>query len=88
MKKDAKLTQRIRAIRSIHTRLPTAKNIQVNEAPKVVVVFGPPKTGKSTLIRTLVKNFTKQRLNNIIGPITTVAGNSLFLISIYIVFYS
>eukprot|EP00762_Andalucia_godoyi_P000551 ANDGO_05255.mRNA.1 Ribosome biogenesis protein bms1 len=42
--------------------------------PFVVVVVGPPKTGKSTLIRSLVKHYTKQNVTDIKGPITVVTG--------------
>ncbi|KAI3864301.1 hypothetical protein MKX03_004509, partial [Papaver bracteatum] len=42
--------------------------------PYVIVVQGPPNVGKSLLIKSLVKIFTKQDLDNIRGPITVVAG--------------
>ncbi|KAI8089812.1 uncharacterized protein BX664DRAFT_297772 [Halteromyces radiatus] len=45
------------------------------EAPPVVVaVVGPPGSGKSTLIRSLVKRYTKHNLHDIKGPITVVSG--------------
>jgi pantothenate kinase len=38
----------------------------VSEPPPIVVaIVGPPKVGKSTLLRCLVKNFTRQTLTNI-----------------------
>ncbi|KAJ3093944.1 Glycoside hydrolase 2 (Mannanase, beta-galactosidase) [Phlyctochytrium planicorne] len=47
------------------------------EAPPIIIaVVGPPKTGKSTLIRSLVKHYTKQNLNEVTGPITVVSGKS------------
>ncbi|MCL7048306.1 hypothetical protein MKW94_009594 [Papaver nudicaule] len=42
--------------------------------PYVVLVQGPPNVGKSLLIKSLVKVFTKRYLNNIRGPITVVSG--------------
>lgn len=42
--------------------------------PIVVVVMGPPKVGKSTLIRCLIRNFTRQKLSEIRGPVTIVSG--------------
>lgn len=42
--------------------------------PVIVAVVGPPKVGKSTLVRSLVKYFTKHGLANSTGPITVVAG--------------
>ena len=46
--------------------------------PIVVVVAGPPQVGKSTLIRSLVKRYTRQNISvdNIKGPITVVSGKN------------
>ncbi|XP_028780097.1 ribosome biogenesis protein BMS1 homolog isoform X2 [Neltuma alba] len=43
-------------------------------APYVVVVQGPPKVGKSLLIKSLAKHYTKQNLPDVRGPITIVSG--------------
>ncbi|XP_054812121.1 ribosome biogenesis protein bms1 [Prosopis cineraria] len=43
-------------------------------APYVVVVQGPPKAGKSLLIKSLVKHYTKHNLPDVRGPITIVSG--------------
>ncbi|KAL0233312.1 hypothetical protein GEMRC1_012057 [Eukaryota sp. GEM-RC1] len=42
--------------------------------PQNVIVMGPPKTGKSVLIHSLIKCWTKRSLNSIEGPITIVLG--------------
>lgn len=45
--------------------------------PVLVGVVGPPKSGKSTLIRSLVKHYTRQPLGaEIKGPITVVTSKS------------
>jgi ribosome biogenesis protein BMS1 len=44
--------------------------------PSVIVVAGPPKVGKSTLIRSLVKLYTNHNLTNVVGPITIVTGKN------------
>ena len=42
--------------------------------PYIVVVVGPPGVGKSTLIQSLVKQWTKQNLGAVLGPVTVVTG--------------
>ena len=51
----------------------------VNRAPDepppiVVAVVGPPKVGKTTLIRGLVRHYSKQAVTSIEGPVTLVSG--------------
>ncbi|KAJ3215795.1 Glycoside hydrolase 2 (Mannanase, beta-galactosidase) [Clydaea vesicula] len=52
--------------------------------PIVIAVVGPPKCGKTTLIRSLVKKFTKHNLNEIKGPITVVSGMNYMYIHLFI----
>lgn len=42
--------------------------------PFVVLVQGPPGCGKSTVIRSLVKHYTRHALSEVKGPITVVSG--------------
>ncbi|KAI5118869.1 hypothetical protein M0805_005311 [Coniferiporia weirii] len=42
--------------------------------PVIVAVVGPPGVGKSTLVKSLVKRYTKQTLSEIKGPVTVVSG--------------
>lgn len=42
--------------------------------PVIVAVVGPPGTGKTTLIKSLIRRLTKQTLSDINGPITVVSG--------------
>lgn len=44
-------------------------------APKLVVVQGPPKSGKTTLIRSLIKHYTGQSVKDPRGPITIKTSN-------------
>ncbi|XP_010542239.1 PREDICTED: ribosome biogenesis protein bms1 [Tarenaya hassleriana] len=54
--------------------LPTIDRTYGEPPPYVVVVQGPPKVGKSLVIKSLVKHFTKQNLPEVRGPITIVSG--------------
>lgn len=42
--------------------------------PVIIAVVGPPGTGKTTLIKSLVKKLTKTSLTEVKGPITMVSG--------------
>jgi ribosome biogenesis protein BMS1 len=42
--------------------------------PITIAVVGPPKVGKTTLIQSLVKNYTKHSIVEVKGPITIVSG--------------
>ncbi|XP_055686722.1 ribosome biogenesis protein BMS1 homolog [Lutzomyia longipalpis] len=42
--------------------------------PFLIAVVGPPKVGKSTLIRNLIKSFTRTNVTEIRGPITIVTS--------------
>ena len=42
--------------------------------PVVVAIVGPPGVGKTTLVKSLVKRYTKQTLSEVKGPITVVSG--------------
>ena len=53
---------------------PAVDRTPLEPPPIVVAIVGPPKVGKSTLLRCLVKNFTRQTLTNIQGPVTIVSG--------------
>ncbi|KAA8527320.1 hypothetical protein F0562_034583 [Nyssa sinensis] len=54
--------------------VPTIDRSTGEPAPYVVVVQGPPKVGKSLLIKSLVKHYTKHNLPEVQGPITIVSG--------------
>ncbi|KAJ8903668.1 hypothetical protein NDN08_004770 [Rhodosorus marinus] len=43
-------------------------------APKVVAVIGPRRSGKSTLIRSLVRHYTRRKVGEVLGPMTMVSG--------------
>ena len=53
---------------------PVVDRTPLEPPPYIIAVVGPPKVGKSTLINSLLKNFTRQQLSDVKGPITIVSG--------------
>ena len=54
--------------------LPKVDRTPLEPPPVCVAIVGPPKVGKSTLRRCLVKNYTRQGIATMLGPITVVSG--------------
>ncbi|CAJ1080477.1 ribosome biogenesis protein BMS1 homolog isoform X2 [Xyrichtys novacula] len=70
----ARTFHRSQDIKAKKHHIPLVDRTPLEPPPIVIVVVGPPKVGKSTLIRCLIKNFTRQKLGEIKGPVTIVAG--------------
>uniref|UniRef100_A0A3Q3VJT2 Bms1-type G domain-containing protein n=1 Tax=Mola mola TaxID=94237 RepID=A0A3Q3VJT2_MOLML len=70
----AKTFHRAQDIKTKKHHIPVVDRTPLEPPPVVIVVVGPPKVGKSTLIRCLIKNFTRQKLGVISGPVTIVSG--------------
>ncbi|KAG8911119.1 Glycoside hydrolase 2 (Mannanase, beta-galactosidase), partial [Tulasnella sp. 408] len=49
---------------------------QGNPPPVVVAIVGPPGVGKTMLLKSLVRRYTKQTFNHVKGPVTVVAGKN------------
>ena len=61
------------------TRLhvPLVNRTPDNDPPPVVVaIVGPPGVGKTTLMKSLIRRYSKQTLTDIKGPVTVVAGKN------------
>lgn len=67
---------RAQDIKAKKHHIPLVDRTPLEPPPIVIVVVGPPKVGKTTLIRCLIKNFTRQKLGDIRGPVTIVSGRS------------
>ncbi|XP_037546650.1 ribosome biogenesis protein BMS1 homolog [Nematolebias whitei] len=70
----AKTFYRAQDLKTKKHHIPLVDRTPLEPPPVVIAVVGPPKVGKSTLIRCLVKNFIRQKLSNICGPVTVVSG--------------
>ncbi|VDN15024.1 unnamed protein product, partial [Dibothriocephalus latus] len=57
-------------------RLPTNAAAVEAAPPLIVGIVGPPASGKSTLLRSLIKHFGRQLVSVVTGPITVVVGKS------------
>ncbi|XP_060080432.1 ribosome biogenesis protein BMS1 homolog [Ylistrum balloti] len=74
--KTSRLVQRSQDIKTKKTHIPLVDRTPIEPPPIVVGIVGPPKVGKTTLLQCLVKNYAKQRLTNVEGPVTVVAGKN------------
>ena len=77
-----------KAARTFHRKLdletkkqhvPLIDRTPLEPPPIIVAIVGPPKVGKTTLIRCLIKNFSRQKISDIKGPVTVVSGMSYYL---------
>ncbi|CAI6344416.1 unnamed protein product [Macrosiphum euphorbiae] len=69
--------RRFRRAQDLDTKkqhIPLVDRTPLEPPPIIVAVVGPPKVGKTTLINGIIKNFTRQPLTTINGPVTIVSG--------------
>ncbi|KAI3914178.1 hypothetical protein MKW92_040513 [Papaver armeniacum] len=74
LQSQATTTQKEEQQHGLHTPTVDLPTIEEEPAPYIIVVQGPPNVGKTTLIKSLVKYYTKQHLNDVQGPVTVVLG--------------
>ncbi|CAH1795459.1 unnamed protein product [Owenia fusiformis] len=72
--KVARQVRRTLDIKEKRHHVPVVDRTPVEPPPIVVAVVGPPKVGKTTLVNCLIRNFTRQKLTTIKGPVTIVSG--------------
>ena len=72
--KAARQFHRKQDVQTKRHHVPLVDRTPLEPPPYVVAVVGPPKVGKTTLINSLLKNFTRQHLSDVKGPITIVTG--------------
>ncbi|EEH05896.1 GTP binding protein Bms1 [Histoplasma capsulatum G186AR] len=61
-------------IKEKRLHVPLVDRLPEEAPPIVVTVVGPPGVGKTTLIKSLIKRYTKQRLSTPAGPLTVVTS--------------
>ncbi|XP_011879763.1 PREDICTED: ribosome biogenesis protein BMS1 homolog [Vollenhovia emeryi] len=72
-----KAERRFRRKQDIETKkqhVPLVDRTPLEPPPVLVAVVGPPKVGKSLVIRCLIKSYVRQPLANVLGPVTVVSG--------------
>ncbi|RIA82679.1 hypothetical protein C1645_699962 [Glomus cerebriforme] len=73
-RKAEKLARRKQELVQKKLHVPLVDRTPLEPPPVVVAVVGPPQTGKTTLIKSLVKRYTKHNITEVKGPITVVSG--------------
>lgn len=69
--KAEKMFRRRKDLQEKRHHIPLVDRTPIEPPPYVVAIVGPPKVGKSTLLKCLIKNYTRQIINNINGPVCT-----------------
>ena len=54
--------------------MPQVDRLPDEPPPRLIVIVGPPGVGKTTLLKSLVKRYSKETLSNPQGPITVVSS--------------
>ena len=72
--KLARQAKRSHDVREKRLHVPLVDRLPEEAPPLVVGVVGPPGVGKTTLIKSLVRRYTKQPLSDPRGPITVVTS--------------
>ncbi|KAK4553724.1 Glycoside hydrolase 2 (Mannanase, beta-galactosidase) [Recurvomyces mirabilis] len=70
----AKQAARSHDVREKKLHVPLVDRLPEEAPPLVVGIVGPPGVGKTTLMKSLVKRYTKQSISDPRGPITVVTG--------------
>jgi len=72
-----KLNKSFRRAQDFKTKkhhIPVVDRTPLVPPPFIVAIVGPPKVGKTTLMRCIIQNYVKQKITDIKGPVTLVSG--------------
>ena len=70
----AKQAARSHDVREKKLHVPLVDRLPEEAPPLIVGVVGPPGVGKTTLVKSLVRRYTKQTISQPTGPITIVTS--------------
>eukprot|EP00106_Octopus_bimaculoides_P008936 XP_014776378.1 PREDICTED: ribosome biogenesis protein BMS1 homolog [Octopus bimaculoides] len=73
-RKAHKAVQRAEDIKAKRHHIPIVDRTPIDAPPIIVAIVGPPKVGKTTLLKCIAKKYCHQKLSTIHGPITVLAG--------------
>lgn len=74
-RKLERMARRTHDVNEKKLHVPMVDRMPEDDPPPVIVaVVGPPGTGKTTLIKSLIRRLTKTTLTEVKGPITVVSG--------------
>lgn len=68
--------RRTQDIKAKRLQLPEVDRTAQEPPPIFVALVGPSQVGKSSLMQALIKNYTKQKINHIKGPVTVVTSKN------------
>lgn len=70
----AKTAVRSADVREKRLHVPQVDRLPEEAPPIITAVVGPPGVGKTTLIKSLIRRYSKQTLSNLVGPLTVVTS--------------
>ncbi|CAE1250505.1 BMS1 [Acanthosepion pharaonis] len=69
-----KAVQRAEDKKSKKRHIPIVDRTPLEPPPIIVAIVGPPKVGKTTLLKCITKKYSHQKLSAVSGPVTVVSG--------------
>lgn len=70
----AKTAVRSADVREKRLHVPQVDRLPEEAPPIITAVVGPPGVGKTTLIKSLIRRYSKQTLSTLVGPLTVVTS--------------
>lgn len=70
----ARKFRRTQDLKQRKEHIPVVDRTPLEPPPILIAIVGPPKVGKSLLIKSLIKSYTRQPLTSMKGPVTLVTG--------------